>query len=488
MTCARLSALDASFLAVETPTAHMHVGWVAVFSAGAEDRLPSFSELRDHIELRLARAPRYRQKLAPVPLGLNAPEWVDDPAFCIDRHVYWASGPLSDLVDEVMSMPLRRDRPLWEMWICEDTEKKRFVIVGKTHHCMVDGLAALELYSALLDLTPEPVACEPDGWCATPQPGVERLLARGLRDLLSRQVGLLRWPLRAAASPSRAVRQSAAGALRVTRALSHSLYAAPASVLNAPLSPLRRLAWTARPFADLLLVKRSYGTTVNDVLLAAVAGGMRAYLMRRGEEPVALKTMIPVSVRGSGEVLGNHMSFVFADLPCDESRPLDRLHKVHAAMSARKRNGEPQGADLALKAAAHAPVAVQQTVARLVASPRTFNLVVSNIPGPSVPLFMLGCPLHATYPVVPLADDHAVSVGMTTVHGRACIGVYGDRQALPDVETLAHDIDDALTELVACTRRRVRMPGSLGRANGAGPASRPMLRRESRQAVGEEPV
>ena len=140
-----------------------------------------------------------------------------------------------------------------------------------------------------------------------------------MRDLLGEQLGLLRWPLRAAASPTRAARQSATGALRVTRALSHSLRAAPASVLNAPpLSPLRRLAWTTRPLADLQRVKRAYGTTVNDVLLAAVAGGMRTYLMRRGEEPVALKAMVPVSVRSSGEVLGNHISFVFAELPCDE--------------------------------------------------------------------------------------------------------------------------------------------------------------------------
>jgi diacylglycerol O-acyltransferase / wax synthase len=160
MTSPRLSALDASFLAVETATAHMHVGWVAVFSAPADGRLPRFGELRDHIERRLGRAPRYRQKLASVPLGLHAPEWIDDRAFTVDRHVYRAPGPLDDLVEEVMSMPLRRDRPLWEMWICENTHERQFAIVGKSHHCMVDGLAAVELASVLLDATPEPVGCE----------------------------------------------------------------------------------------------------------------------------------------------------------------------------------------------------------------------------------------------------------------------------------------------------------------------------------------
>jgi hypothetical protein len=134
MTCTRLSALDASFLAVETPTAHMHVGWSAVFSAPVAGRLPSFAQLRDHIELRLRRAPRYRQKLASVPFGFRAPEWIDDPGFCVDRHVYRAPGPLTDLVDEVMSMPLRRDRPLWEIWVCEDSENQQIALVGKAHH------------------------------------------------------------------------------------------------------------------------------------------------------------------------------------------------------------------------------------------------------------------------------------------------------------------------------------------------------------------
>ncbi len=246
----RLSALDASFLAVETPTAHMHVGWVAVFSAPADGRLPSFPEIRDHIARRLAYAPRYRQKLASVPLGLYAPEWTDDQAFSVDRHVYWAPGPLDDLVDEVMSIPLRRDRPLWEMWICEDEQDGRVAIVGKTHHCMVDGLAAVQLASLLLDPTPETVAYEPDSWQAAPEPGEEALLARGLRDLLGQPLDLLSWSLGAASAPAPTAKQAVSGAMRVTRALSQLLRAAPTSVLNSQLSPLRRLAWTQRPLAE----------------------------------------------------------------------------------------------------------------------------------------------------------------------------------------------------------------------------------------------
>jgi len=475
MSSQRLSALDASFLAVETPTAHMHVGWVAVFSAPADGRLPSFPELRDHIARRLAYAPRYRQKLASVPLGLYAPEWTDDRAFSVDRHVYWAPGPLDDLVDEVMSIPLRRDRPLWEMWICEDAEAGRLAIVGKTHHCMVDGLAAVQLASLLLDPTPEPVACEPDGWSAAPEPGDETLLARGLRDLLGQPLDLLNWSLSVASAPAPVARQAAAGALQVTRALSGLLRAAPASVLNGQLSPLRRLAWTRRPLAELRTIKRAYGTTINDVILAAVAGGMRAYLTRRGEEPVALKVMVPVSVRSADDVLGNHISFVFAELPCNEPDPVGRLYQVHADMIRAKRDGEPEGTDLVLKAAARTPVTVQQALSRLIAGPRAFNLVVSNIPGPTVPMYMLGCPLQAAYPVVPLADRHVVSVGLLTVHDQACFGVYADRQALPDADMLARDIDGAITELLASTHQVMESAGSLlTRAHAATPhAPRP---------------
>jgi WS/DGAT/MGAT family acyltransferase len=244
-----------------------------------------------------------------------------------------------------------------------------------------------------------------------------------------------------------------AGAVpRVARALAHSLHPAPASPLNAPLSPSRRLAWVQRPLDDLRKVKRAHGTTVNDVLLAAVAGGMRKFLTGLGDEPVSLKAMVPVSVRDDRDALGNHVSFVFADLPCEEPDPVRRLDRVHATMTQRKRDGEPEGADLAFKAAAYTPGVVQHAISRIFASPRTFNLVVSNIPGPAQQLYMRGCPLQAAYPVVPLADSHALSVGMTSVGDRACLGIYADREAIPEAGRLAHDVDTAIAELLATVR------------------------------------
>jgi diacylglycerol O-acyltransferase / wax synthase len=427
----------------------MHVGWAAEFSPPAAGPPPSFPQLRDHIERRLGRAPRYRQKLAPVPFGLNAPEWIDDPDFSVDRHVFRAPGPLRDLADEVMSIPLRHDRPLWEMWICEDAGERPIAIVGKVHHCMVDGIAAVELASLLLDPTPEPLAGELDDWRAEPEPDGVRLLFRGARDRVMEQLGVLRWPLRAAASPSRTAGELAGSAPRVARALERTLRAAPESPLNRPLSPLRSLAPAQRPLDDLRELKRTYGTTVNDVLLAAVAGGARSFFARRGEEPVPLKAMVPVSVRADDDVLGNRVSFVFADLPCEEPNPVRRLQRVKAMMSRRKQDREPEGADLAFKAAEHAPGPVQHAISRIFASPRTFNLVVSNIPGPAQPMYMHGCRLEAAYPVVPLADRHALSIGMTSVCDRACFGIYADREAIPDADDFASDVEAAITELLA---------------------------------------
>ena len=232
-------------------------------------------------------------------------------------------------------------------------------------------------------------------------------------------------------------------------------------MLNEQLSSLRRLAWVQCPLEDLRTIKRAYGTTINDVILAAVAGGIRAYMLRRGEQPSELKVMVPVNVRSPGDGLGNHISFVFAKLPCGDPDPMGRLYQVHASMTRCKREGEPEGSDLVLKAASRTPGTVQQALSRLFASPRAFNLVVSNIPGPPAPMYMLGHKLDAVYPMVPLADHHAVSVGMLTVDDRACFGVYADREALPDVHVLAQDIDDAVTELLAGTYRVMETAGSL---------------------------
>jgi WS/DGAT/MGAT family acyltransferase len=451
MTPSRLSPLDTSFLRVESPTAHMHVGWVALFSPPANGSQPSFAELRAHIGSRLCRAPRYRQRLAEVPLGVHSPIWVDDEQFDLARHVRYArGGNINKVVEKVMSTPLDPADPLWQIWVADKLSDGRIGIVGKAHHCMVDGIAAVELASLLLDPTREPPPPEPDNWEPQPAPTPIKMFATGLRDRVTEELDLFRVPARLARQPRR-VLDLAEETQRAARALTHSFKPSPASLLNRPISPLRHLARSKRPLDDLKQIKGHFRTSINDVVLAASSGGVRRFMERRGERPTRLKTMVPVSLRDvdkTGE-FGNRISFVFVDLPCDEPDPVRRLLDVHMSMTDRKRAGEPQGGDHVLRALKYAPHGIQNIASKLIASPRAFNLTVSNIPGPADPVYMKGCELEEAYPVVPLADSHAVSIGITTIKDGAFFGVYADRETMPDADLLAEDIDESIEELIA---------------------------------------
>jgi diacylglycerol O-acyltransferase / wax synthase len=447
----RLSALDDSFLAVENPSAHMHVGWAATFRTPEGRSAPRFDELRDHIASRLCRAPRYRQRIASVPLGLNSPIWVDDERFDIDRHVVESGATrFDDLVDSCMSTQLRRDRPLWQISIADRLEDGRIGLVGKVHHCMVDGIAAVELGSLLLDPTQDPPPAEPDEWRPRSAPGAARRLLGGLLDLLREEASLATLPARIVRSPARIL-----GLLepvgRVREALAQSLRPAqPRDPLNQPITGARHLAWFSRPLADLKRIGRPLGASVNDVLLAASAGGMRNFMRSRGREPAPLKTMVPVNVRDGGGTteLGNRISFAFVDLPCDEPDPVRRLQDVRLEMSERKEAGIPEGGDAAMAAIKYLPRTAQHAISRRIASPRTFNLTVSNIPGPREPMYMLGCELETAYPVVPIADKHAVSIGMTTIRDTACFGLYAASEPLPDSDDLAGAVNASIDELL----------------------------------------
>ena len=450
----RLSALDSAFLAVETPTAHMHVGWAAVFDPPGSGRAPGFEELRDHIGSRVGRAPRYRQLLRSVPLGLNAPVWADDPSFDISRHVLHADRQrLGDVVEGCMSEPLPRDRPLWQMRIAPRLEDGRIALVGKAHHCMVDGIAAVELTSMLLDPEPDPPRDEPDWWRPGPTPRPVSLLAGGIADLARGPLEVATMPARALTSPARAA-DLARRAGRALRAVAGSARPAkPIAALNRPNSPRRHLALLSRPTADLRRIKGSFGTKLNDVVLAASAGAVRRFLGRRGETPIRLKTMVPVSVRDSGQSgeLGNRISFMFVDLPCDEPDPARRLRRVHAETAERKHAGEPEGANDVVQSIGLVPAPVRKAVSRFVASPRTFNLVVSNIPRPTERLYLRGCELKEAYPVVPLADRHALAIGVTNVGEKLCFGLYADRESLPDADSVARDLEESIDELLVAS-------------------------------------
>jgi WS/DGAT/MGAT family acyltransferase len=320
---------------------------------------------------------------------------------------------------------------------------------------MVDGVAAVELASLLLDPTADAGEEAADGWRPEPPPDPAARVAAALGEKAKSQLRLAQAAARMLPSFLR-IEALPGQAAKAAGALGRSLRpATPVEPLNQPLSSQRRLARAARPLDTLRRVKSRFGTTINDVYLAAVAGAVRQLLVYRGRKPVPLKTMVPVSVREDGQEdqLGNRISFMFVELPCDEPDPERRLRRVHAATAEAKRAGDPGLGDLALKLAGFAPRLVQRLVSRLMASPRMFNLVVSNIPGPSEPMFMAGCELKEAYPVVPLAQDHTLAIGMTTIRERACFGLYADPQSLGDVDRVAGALERSIDELVEVSER-----------------------------------
>lgn len=450
MSASRLSALDAAFLAIESEDAPMHVGWAALFTPPADGPAPSFEAIREHIAGRLHRAPRYRQRLAKVPLGLGDPVWVDDPSFDIDLHVLRADhGDFQQLVNEVMSASLQHDRALWELWIAT-LDDGRIAVAGKAHHCLVDGLAAVELMALLLDASPEP---EPqgrdlDGWTARALPSAATMVGDAVGARAAELLAVARMPFGWLRDPS-TLRDVPRQAWRVAQAVLHTAQPlAPPSSLNGAMTSMRHLARVSRPFDDLRVIKRRFGTTVNDILLSASAAALRQLHEERSEAPHDVKAMVPVSVQALDEQWGNRIAFLFLELPCGEPDPVWRLRDIHVAMRERKREGEPEGADTLLGALALAPRAVRRAASKLISSPRLSNLTISNIPGPNVPLYLMGCEVQRAYPIVPLTDGHGISIGMTTIHERACFGIYAQSELAEDADRIARGIGEAIDELL----------------------------------------
>jgi diacylglycerol O-acyltransferase len=437
----RLSALDAAFLAVERPTMPMHVGWVARFEPPERGPRPTAQELLDHVAARMRHAHRYRQMLADVPLGVHEPVWVDDPDFDPARHLHSVrGGDLDALVDDVLSIPLERDRPLWEMWVTDE-----LALVGKAHHCMVDGAAVVELGNVLLEAGPDGEEPPAPDWSPAPVPTPGERLGRAIADRAREAAGLL-------AAPLRLRPRTVAGGARL---LAHTLLPpAPDSPLNRPGSPRRHHVRLTRPLADLRTVRKRFRVTPNDVVLATCAGALRSFATRRGDAPQALKVMVPADVRSSRDPLasGNRISFVFVELPCDEPDPVERLQAVHRATDQRRRDGEADDLDTAFRALALTPPPVQRALAHAFAHPRLFNLTISSVPGPAAARYLRGCRLREVHPAVPLGARHALSIGVATVAGKACFGISADPAVLPDADILAGDVAGALDELLELAR------------------------------------
>lgn len=464
----RLSTLDASFLRVESPTAHMHVGWLASLKLlGGADRLDA-AALVERIAARLHLAPRFRQRLSHTPLGLAEPAWVDDDRFELHRHIriVESDGPLTptelrELTDTFFSRQLMRDRPLWEIAIVPRLNGGRAAVLGKVHHAMVDGIAAVELGMVLFDLAPDTALSEPADWTPAAAPGPVRAAVDAVADTALEQFRAARRSAATGLSPGRALRVTDTMRRAAFSLAEDAIRPAPPSYLNADIDERRTVSSHTFPLSRFTRLKRAAGVKLNDVVLAVTAGGLRRLALERGLEPHDLRVMVPVSVRGDGEQGGNRITFAFIDLPVGERNPARCLSRVHAQMTELKESGRIDGSDMILRSAALLPSPLKDRAARLAASPRLYNLTVSNVPGPRAPLYAGGARVSAIYPVIPIPDRHALAIGVLTYNERLHFSSYAAANILPRLR-LSHALEEALAELeVSVTAQsRLRQSGS----------------------------
>ena len=460
----RLTGLDSSFLHLERGGAHMHVASTMVF----EGSCPSYEDFADHVVARLHLVPRFRQRLRFVPFGQGRPVWVDDPHFNIGYHVRHTALPapgsdeqLRNLAGRLFSQRLDRSKPLWEMWLVDGLRGNRFALIGKSHHALVDGVSGVDISTVLFDAAPDPPEpVESDDWVPGPEPSDAQLLAESLIERatspgeLARAVrALLRGPRQAIGAAEQAM--AAVGSFAGTG------LAAPSSPFNVSIGPYRRFAWVRGDLADFKEVKNRLGGTVNDVVLAAVSGALGRYLRGRGHSTAGLelRAMVPISVRAEEErgALGNRVSAMMAPLPIWCEDPSERMRIVTETMGDLKKSRQAVGANLLTGLTDFAPPTIVGQAARLQSRQRFFNLVVTNVPGPQFPLYLLGNRMEVTFPMVPLARNQAVCVGIMSYDGTINFGLVGDFDAMPGLDTLADDLEaeiDALGKAKPKTKRR----------------------------------
>ncbi|MCU0257713.1 MAG: wax ester/triacylglycerol synthase family O-acyltransferase [Solirubrobacteraceae bacterium] len=434
----RLSALDAAFLDLETVRAPLHVGWTMRLAGPA----PSLAALRRHVAGRLDAVPRLRRRVVEPALGLADPHWADDAGFDVARHVHAVDLPapagtaeLEAAAGLLLGTPLDPARPLWRLTLVRGLPDG-FAVVGQAHHALVDGVAAVELAGLLLD--PAGVARLPrrpaPGWEPAPAPAAGPALARA--------------GTRRARSAAGLIRADPADVPGLVAAAGRLAAPAPPTALEAMTGPERRAAFAATALEPLRDAAREHGATVNDALLTAAAFALRGALARRGDVPPAVRALVPASTRGAGDAAGgNRISFLAVDLPLGGGEPARVLRTVRDRTRARKRAGDAGAADVLLRAADALPAPGRRATARAAARRARFTLVVSNVPGPDLPLALLGREVTGAWPAVPLLDGQALSIGALSYAGRLHVGVVGDAQAVPDTDRIARDLEAALGAL-----------------------------------------
>jgi WS/DGAT/MGAT family acyltransferase len=453
----RLTATDASFLTNETSSSHMHIGGLLIF----EGPPPPYLDFVDHVRGRLDKVPRFRQRLVTPPLEAGRPLWADDVNFNLRYHIRHTALPepgderqLMRLAGRVFSQQLDRSKPLWEMWLVQGLDRDRFAVLTKTHHAAVDGISGVDIGSVLFDLEPRP---EPapirDGWKPQPTPSPARLVARGVSEAASA-------PLRLAEQAVDGLRHPDSAARRVTEALEglgevvgQLADPAPKIPLNDPIGPHRRFVVTRSELATLKRIKDTLGGTVNDVVLAVVTGAMRRWLHRRGirTEGLELRALVPVSIRTEDErgELGNRLTVMRGPLPVYLEDPIRRLRVVTQQMEGLKRSKQALGAEVITRFNDFAPMTLLAQASRLNFSTRLFNLIVTNVPGPQLPLYVLGREMEEVFPIAFLPANHGLAVAIISYNGRIGFGLLADYDSVEDVATVAEGIDESLAELEA---------------------------------------
>jgi len=501
----RLSALDTAFLHLEDDsTAHMHVASVMVFEGVA----PTPKELTDHVLSRLHLVPRYRQRLAYVPLDQGRPLWTDDPHFNPRYHIRHTALPrpadeaaLKRLAGRLFSQRLDRSKPLWEIWLVQRMAGKRFALIAKTHHALVDGISGVDITTVLFDTSPEPVGTSrpPAPWTAKPLPGSAKLLGEALLERATVPAEMGRGTRALLRAPRRAVGQLREGLASVGATTLAGLSApAPPSPFNVDIGPHRRYTWVDADLARFKAIKDSLGGTLNDVVLASVSLALGRYLRAQGHDTdgLVLKAMVPVSVRADSQrgALGNQVAAMWAPLPVGVESPADCLARIRVAMEDLKESGQAVGAQVLTNLAGFAPPTILSQAARLQARQRFFNLVVTNVPGPQFPLYLLGRRLCGLYPVVPLARRQALGIAVMSYDGHLGFGLLADYDAVPELEAIARDLDWAIASLAraadvgpvrkrstgkAAAGRRKAVSASAPDANGKSHASKSAPRKRA---------
>jgi WS/DGAT/MGAT family acyltransferase len=451
----RLTPLDASFLHLEDQNQPMHVGGVLVFEGDA----PAYDDFVGHIESRLAMVPRYRQRLAPVPLGQGRPKWTDDEEFDVCFHVRSTAIPspggereLKRLASRIFAAPLNRDKPLWEMWLIEGLEGDRFAVLSKTHHAVVDGISGLDILSVLFADADDERARESRDWQPQPAPGGLQLLAEALIERATQPAEIVRLPWRLLRKPRQAAQKAFEYAVGAGALAWAGMQPAPRTPYNARLvGTSRRFTWVRGNLDDVKQIKNELGGTVNDVALAVVTAGLRRLLVERGEDPPrqGLRAMVPVNVRDAGErlALGNRVSSLFVHLPVATDSAAAR-YAATVAEAERLKAGDQAAAGSALVGpAALAPPVLHSVAARSLFASRLFNVTVTNVPGPQLPLYAFGCPLLEIVGLVPLAASHCLGVAVLSYNGNVTFGLVADRDTVPDLHVLRAGIEDELAEL-----------------------------------------